>query len=200
MQPEENNQPDAHVLAQTQEQLDEWIGDLRGAIKHAIRNVESQRRESNGLPAYADKTPVYLSSPNDIAWGNWIVWQKRYGVDLEFIVSCVLDYFHKLRETTWPQRSREKCIMLGVGVGAATGVKMRRYIEEQVFRAYPNGENFRAMEVEQNPNPIPRPKLEDYDPEKFVETYSRLMRRAQRNVQREPQYKRNWRRPWNQPK
>ncbi len=166
---------------------DEWLL----AIEDSLARVENQRRRMINLKPFDEETPVWISTkknPNaPLQLLNWKVWMKRYCISLDFIIETLTRVYAKSRHCG-PNEIR-----LGLAINTITGEAARQVIEDEVKRAYPDGENFMSANNSQSEEPLE--SLEYESSEDLVAKYSSIMQGRQDSFasRKEKNYHRNFR-------
>jgi hypothetical protein len=162
--------------------LESEIRSWKARLERALLKVEERERQEP-LPRSAR---AWL--PGDgFRLLNLKVWCERYRVPPEFVLEAVLARFSRSR------RKDEKSghVALGLPASMASGISARCAVEEAVVKAFPCGENRKAVEAAST---RPAAKISYDDPEGMVRAYSSAMEKRQRA--RSKKSKRNFRRAW----
>ena len=140
------------------------------------------------IPAEQFKIILPVTNKQRFLLLNWRVWCMRYHITPFFIMEALFKRFSN-------QRSRNistdpYTISLGVPLAILTGVTARQYLEEEVLRRYPNGENVKMAKQRQI---IPLVAL-DYNDNNMAQVYRRaIAERREALEQQEKQIRRPYR-------
>jgi len=164
-----------------------WITE----VSHALVRIENlKRRAANDSLLPPETKAVLLRGENALRLLNLRTWTIRYNVNIDFILSFLLDkYFVKMRSK--PMAGE---VSLGITAAALTGVKARRVLEEEIALAFPTGENIKAAREET------RHRIHPIEPlgilpagSGMVEAYGEAMQERQRLRRIKYVSKRAWR-------
>ena len=164
-------------------EIESWYRSVEKALVVADRRVKE--RENLFVPYYP-KVLLPSSRRDLIRMLNWKVWCMRYHINLETLLTILLQWQQKNRAGT-----NRKELTLGISVAVLTSVGARQVVEEAVTRMYPSGEN---QEADLSPA-SPPPLSFDYDSlDEMNQEYSKAMLQRHKAGAIQPLYRRPWRR------
>ena len=172
--------------------LDRWRETVSDAIMTYIRKREPPLIRN--LPS--DATVRFAKSSNHhLNLLNLKGWCTKYTVDLSFVISVLIERYCRDTIRYIPQM---RCVALGRSHNILTGVAARRYLEEQITKHYPDGENItmkRQALVESMFTVLDGHA--DIDSPEYLREYARVAKRNQRRANRIQGSRRSWRgNPW----
>lgn len=121
-------------------------------LAKALVRVENARRAEAETTLLPESALAYVpSGPSvDLLMLNLKVWSMRYSVSPEFVVDALTRCYAGRRKVPGKSAVRAgdlngNSTSLGISAGLAGSASARRAVEDAVSRAFPNGENRRAL-------------------------------------------------------
>jgi hypothetical protein len=169
-----------------EDRIDYALGKWAEEVAATLPNVENNLLRSKNLPTVQwERRSLSIQTPQLMAIYNWKVWCSRYHVNLETLLTIIFSAYQYCRRNIKPP-----CLSFGVSTALITGVACRQRVEEEIFKMYPNGENYTADLTVQ---PVMSLNYENLDD--MVDQYNQLMHQHHVDVATKKQsYRRAFRR------